>query len=233
MNNSQPAPWERIYLIKIIQNQPETCTSACPRGRSRRAWGRWRWCWWPGCSRSSSWSQSTAQRVWREHQWFWMFSGCRWKYWESKDSLSTPGLLKRLIRARIYKLSFEIGSMWLTNLTRNKIIFFCYIVLSPQLHAEIEPRLHPLHAKVKPKCDGVVFVINAEHIGNLKTCKLFKWNSHLANLTLDIRKLFKSLSGFPKCKSMNLCWLVTNSQRIMNSSACACGPLCKLSSIQI
>ena len=57
------------------------------------------------------------------------------------------------------------------SLTRNKVILFGHIVLPPQLIAEVKARLHPLHAEIKSKGDGVVLVINAKHIRDFKTCK--------------------------------------------------------------
>jgi hypothetical protein len=59
----------------------------------------------------------------------------------------------------------------MNTLTWHKIIFPGYILLPPQLLAEVEARLHPLHAEIQPECDGVVLVIDAEDIRNLETCQ--------------------------------------------------------------
>ena len=57
----------------------------------------------------------------------------------------------------------------LSHLTRHKILFTDHILLPPQLHAEVQARLQPLHTEVQTEGDGVVLVIDSEHVRDLKT----------------------------------------------------------------
>ena len=71
----------------------------------------------------------------------------------------------------------------MNTLTWDKIIFPGYILLPPQLLAEVEARLHPLHAEIQPECDGVVLVIDAEDVRDLETCQDSDSTFHLTLLS--------------------------------------------------
>ena len=58
--------------------------------------------------------------------------------------------------------SFEID-------TWHQLLLSGHILLSPQVCAQVQARLHPLGTEVKTKGDGEVPVINAKNIGDLKT----------------------------------------------------------------
>ena len=41
--------------------------------------------------------------------------------------------------------------------------------LAPLVAAEVEPGLEPLHAEVEAEGDGVVLVVDGQHVGDLET----------------------------------------------------------------
>ena len=54
------------------------------------------------------------------------------------------------------------------SLTRHEAV----PAVAPQVAAEVEPGLHPLHREVEPERDGVILVIDAQHVRDLKTWEI-------------------------------------------------------------
>ena len=50
--------------------------------------------------------------------------------------------------------------------------------VAPHVAAEVEPGLHPLHREVEAERDGVILVIDTQHVGDLKT-----WTIHINNIS--------------------------------------------------
>ena len=56
--------------------------------------------------------------------------------------------------------------LWLTGY---ELGVWGHSALAPEVPAQVQSRLKPLHTEVKPERDGVVLVTDPEHVANLKS----------------------------------------------------------------
>ena len=67
-----------------------------------------------------------------------------------------------------FKEGFNLEKMFII-LTRHQAL--CELWSTPDILAQVQSWLHPLHAEVETEGDGVILVIDGQNIRNLKACQ--------------------------------------------------------------